>query len=148
MSSEKPQRTDAARRSRQCERLARLMRTLQLIMGRGRWDATSLAEELGCSRRTVYRTLETLSAAGVPWYFDEKLRAYRVRPGYRTTLVDQNSVAESERAFERQETREIAKELVKRGREFSEALTRFIEQCEKISEISDDQHRRSGGGKA
>jgi predicted DNA-binding transcriptional regulator YafY len=84
MAKKQPQpqsRTDAERRVRQCERLGRLLRTLQLIMGKGRWDAIGLAEELECSRRTVYRLLQTLSMAGVPWYFDESCRAYRVRPG-------------------------------------------------------------------
>lgn len=76
-------RTDADRRVRQCERLGRLLRTLHLIMGKGRWDADGLAQELECSRRTVYRLLQTLSMAGVPWYFDESCRAYRVRPGFK-----------------------------------------------------------------
>lgn len=79
----KKQRTDAERRLRQCERLSHLLRTLHLIMGRGRWDASGLAEELECSRRTVYRLLQTLSMAGVPWYFDKSCRAYRVRPGFK-----------------------------------------------------------------
>jgi predicted DNA-binding transcriptional regulator YafY len=79
----KKQRPDAERRVRQCERLGRLLRLLHLIMGKGRWDAGTLADELDCSRRTVYRLLQTLSLAGVPWYFDETTRCYRVRPGYR-----------------------------------------------------------------
>lgn len=82
------QRSDADRRVRQCERLGRLLRLLHLIMGKGRWDAGTLAEELECSRRTVYRLLQTLSMAGVPWYFDETARCYRVRPGYRFTGID------------------------------------------------------------
>lgn len=85
----KNQRSDAERRLRQCERLSRLLRTLHLIMGKGRWDADGLAEELECSRRTVYRILQTLSMAGVPWYFDEAIRAYRVRPGFKFPMVDQ-----------------------------------------------------------
>lgn len=76
-------RSDAERRVRQCERLGRLLKVLQLLMGKGRWDAYGLAEELECSRRTVYRLLQTLSAGGVPWYFDESSRAYRVRPGFK-----------------------------------------------------------------
>lgn len=83
----KKQRSDADRRIRQCERLGRLLRMLHLIMGKGRWDATTLAEELGCSRRTVYRLLQTLSMAGVPWYFDESTRCYRVRAGYRFAAI-------------------------------------------------------------
>ena len=84
MAKKQPQsRTDAERRVRQCERLGRLLQTLHLIMGKGRWDADGLAEELECSRRTVYRLLQTLSMAGVPWFFDESCRAYRVRPGFK-----------------------------------------------------------------
>ena len=84
MAKKQPQsRTDAERRVRQCERLGRLLQTLHLIMGKGRWDADGLAEEIECSRRTVYRLLQTLSMAGVPWFFDESCRAYRVRPGFK-----------------------------------------------------------------
>ena len=76
-------RTDAERRARQCERLSRVLRVLRLIGGAGRWDASSLAAELECSERTIHRLLQTLSMAGVPWHFDEKLRCYRVRKGFR-----------------------------------------------------------------
>lgn len=86
----KKQRSDADRRVRQCERLGRLLRVLHLIMGKGRWDANTLAAELECSRRTVYRLLQTLSMAGVPWYFDEACRSYRVRPGFRFPALDPN----------------------------------------------------------
>lgn len=57
-------------------------------MGKGRWDADGLAEELECSRRTVYRLLQTLSMAGVPWYFDKTCRAYRVRPGFKFPAIE------------------------------------------------------------
>jgi predicted DNA-binding transcriptional regulator YafY len=89
----KKQRSDADRRVRQCERLGRLLRLLHLIMGKGRWDASTLAEELECSRRTVYRLLQTLSMAGVPWYFDESSRAYRVRPGFKFSLVEKEDAS-------------------------------------------------------
>lgn len=75
-------RTDSERRERQCERMARLLRVLRLIMEAERWNADALAVELKCSRRTVHRDLQTLSMAGVPWYFDQSCRAYRVRQGY------------------------------------------------------------------
>jgi predicted DNA-binding transcriptional regulator YafY len=87
----KKQRSDADRRVRQCERLGRLLRLLHLIMGKGRWDAGTLAEELECSRRTVYRLLQTLSLAGVPWYFDETCRAYRIRPGFKFPGLEQTA---------------------------------------------------------
>jgi predicted DNA-binding transcriptional regulator YafY len=77
------QRTDAERRARQCERLSRVLRVLKLISGPVRWDAEALAKELECSTRTIHRLLQTLSMAEVPWYFDEKLKCYRVRKGFR-----------------------------------------------------------------
>lgn len=76
-------RTDAERRARQCERLARLFRVLQIILGPGQHDSRSIANQLECSERTVFRDLQALSVAGVPWYFDESCQSYRVRPGFR-----------------------------------------------------------------
>lgn len=51
-------------------------------MSRERWDAPAIAKELECSERTVYRDLQTLSTAGVPWFFDERRNCYRVRDGF------------------------------------------------------------------
>jgi predicted DNA-binding transcriptional regulator YafY len=76
-------RTDAERRVRQSDRLARVLRVLQLIQGTGPWTAQAIAKELECSERTVYRDLQTLSAAGVPWFFDEYGQSYRIRDGYK-----------------------------------------------------------------
>lgn len=76
-------RSDAERRIRQSDRLARVLRVLQLIQGPGPWTAQSLAQELECSERTIYRDLQTLSAAGIPWYFDDFSQSYRIREGYR-----------------------------------------------------------------
>lgn len=81
-------RTDAERRVRQTDRLARVLRLLQLIHGPGHWNAPSLAQKLGCSERTVFRDLQTLRAAGVPWVFDEYSQSYRIREGYRGHLLD------------------------------------------------------------
>jgi predicted DNA-binding transcriptional regulator YafY len=83
------ERTDAERRLRQCERLSRLLRVLHYISGPGRWDADALAKELECSRRTIHRLLQTLSLAGVPWYFDESAKAYRIRAGFRSYLPEE-----------------------------------------------------------
>ena len=76
-------RTDAERRVRQSDRLARVLRVLQLIQGTGPWTAQGIARELECSERTVYRDLQTLTAAGVPWFFDEYGQSYRIRDGYK-----------------------------------------------------------------
>jgi predicted DNA-binding transcriptional regulator YafY len=76
-------RPDRDRRVRQHERMARVLKVLELVQSRGRWNAKAIAEQIGCSERTVYRDLEVLEFAGVPWCFDEADQCYRVRPDYR-----------------------------------------------------------------
>lgn len=119
------ERSDADRRVRQCERLARLMQVLRLISGRGRWDAASLAEELECSTRTIHRLMQTLSIAGVPWFFDEKIRAYRIRPGYRFPLLDVQppSTKEEPRSAELDESMD---KLLHDGEAFASSLNEFL----------------------
>lgn len=75
-------RADADRRLRQADRLARIMRVLQLLQSRGRWNAKSIAQELECSERTVHRDLTVLELAGVPWTYDKEWQCYRLRPDY------------------------------------------------------------------
>ena len=123
------ERSDAERRARQCARLANLMRALHLISGRGRWDVRTLAEELVCSQRTVHRMLSTLSMAGVPWYFDEKLRAYKVRPGFKFPLVEQAIVAEAESCSDDSDADQIQKmitQLIEDGEAFADSLQKFL----------------------
>jgi predicted DNA-binding transcriptional regulator YafY len=80
--------TDSERRLRQCERIGRALRLLGLIQSPGgRWNAQALARELNCSERTVYRDLQTLELAGVPYFWDEQTGSYRVRAGYRAPQI-------------------------------------------------------------
>jgi predicted DNA-binding transcriptional regulator YafY len=81
-------RSDADRRARQSARLARVLRLLQLIQGRSCWNARTIAAELECSERTVFRDLQVLSVAGVPWYFDQDQQCYRVRPDFRFPVLN------------------------------------------------------------
>lgn len=75
--------SDADRRLRQADRLARVLRVLQLIQGRGCYDAEAIARELEVSERTVYRDLAVLELAGIPWAFDKTRQGYTVRPDFR-----------------------------------------------------------------
>ena len=128
----KKQRTDAERRVNQCERLGRLLRTLRLIMGKGRWDADGLAEELECSRRTVYRLLQTLSMAGVPWYFDDTCRAYRVRPGYKFPAIEQAAKADISTPSPAGELEPLIEKLLADGEAFATSLQTLLETLHKL----------------
>lgn len=120
------ERSDADRRVRQCERLARLMRVLHLISGRGRWDAAALAEELECSTRTIHRLLQTLSMAGVPWFFDEKRKAYAIRPGYKFPLLEENPAKEPPSPLLPSELDVLAESLIREGESFARSLDEFL----------------------
>lgn len=84
----RPARRDAVRRLRQTDRLSRVLRVLQLIQGRGRWNAAGIAAELECSERTVFRDLQVLEMAGIPWVFDDGAQCYRVRPGWQFPVMN------------------------------------------------------------
>ncbi len=128
MGTEK-KRTDAERRARQCERLSRLLRILKLIMGPGRWDAEALARELECSRRTVYRDLQTLSMANVPWQYDEKRQAYRVLPGFKFPELS-TTLAKETQSVEREAVLTVVRELLERGESFLNVLREFRQTLE------------------
>ncbi|NLY00631.1 MAG: WYL domain-containing protein [Rhodopirellula sp.] len=81
-------RPDADRRVRQADRLARVLKVLELIQGNARWDAAALSVELGCSERTVRRYLDVLEFAGIPFWFDRERRCYRVRHDFKFPVLN------------------------------------------------------------
>jgi len=86
--SVKSKKPDADRRINQADRLARTIKILQLIMGRGRWNNEELAKEFQCSERTIYRHLTVLRLAAVPWYYDKTQKCYRVEEYFKFPILN------------------------------------------------------------
>lgn len=81
-------KSDADRRINQADRLARSIKILELIRGRGRWNAEELAKEFQCSERTIYRHMTVLRLAAVPWYYDETRKCYRVEEFFQFPVLN------------------------------------------------------------
>ena len=62
------------------KRITRLLKLLQLLQSGNGQNADGLAESCGVSRRTTFRDIEALRAAGVPVSFDEQRDRYSI-PG-------------------------------------------------------------------
>jgi len=91
------ERPDHVRRTRQASRMGRILKVLRLIQSRSRWNAQGLADEVGCKVRTIYRDLQALEYAGVPWYYDQVHECYRVRPEYQfpaTGLTEEDALGQ------------------------------------------------------
>jgi predicted DNA-binding transcriptional regulator YafY len=82
-SQAKSPRPETDRRLRQADRLARVLRMLQLLLSRGRWNYRDIAAEQECSERTVHRDKVVLQLAGIPVDYEEGDKCLRIRQDFR-----------------------------------------------------------------
>ncbi len=91
-------RRDADRRLRQHVRFARILKLLEILQGRRRQNAASLAQEMEVSVRTVRRDLEVLGLAGVRVEYDRVEQSYVLHGDYRfavTGLTDEELLGQA-----------------------------------------------------
>ncbi len=60
-------------------RLSRCLRIFAMLQSGRRYNVDRLATEFGVNRRTVFRDLAELRAAGIPICYDEHSRCYWMR---------------------------------------------------------------------
>ena len=60
-------------------RIHRLLRLITMLQGGRSYTANELAEELEVSRRTIFRDLNMLEMAHIPYYYDPQKGGYRRR---------------------------------------------------------------------
>jgi proteasome accessory factor B len=63
-------------------RVHRLLRLITLLQAGRNYSADALATELEVSKRTVYRDLNMLELANIPYYFDPDCGGYRIRRNF------------------------------------------------------------------
>jgi len=66
-------------RSMSITRVYRLVQLVTMLRSGRRYDANALADELGVSKRTVFRDLNNLAEAGIPYYFDDQAGSYSIK---------------------------------------------------------------------
>lgn len=59
-------------------RIYRLLRLITLLQSGRSYTAGQLAEELEVSRRTIFRDLNALEMARIPYYYDPEAKSYRI----------------------------------------------------------------------
>jgi len=62
----------------QVSRIYRILRLITMLQSGRSYKAADLASELQVSRRTIFRDLNVLEMAHIPYYFDTENRTYRI----------------------------------------------------------------------
>lgn len=125
-------------------RIHRLLKIITLIQSGGTWTAPRLAETCGVSERTIYRDLKMLEGAGIPYFFDEKQRTYRIpaeffMPAVALTLDETLAlIALGEHVGGKEQvpfTRAASRAIAKIRSQLPRSIREEVEQLEKHIEI-------------
>lgn len=63
-------------------RLQRILRLITILQSGRFYSPNELAEELAVSRRTIFRDLDTLRRAGIPYFHNEQESGYKINSNY------------------------------------------------------------------
>ena len=69
-------------------RLHRILKIISLIQGQKGWDVKRLAAECSVTQRTIYRDLDLLEGAGIPYFYDAEQKCYQIRRDFFMPPVD------------------------------------------------------------
>ncbi len=69
-------------------RIYRVLRLIAMLQSGRSYTVSQLARELQVSRRTVFRDLNMLEMAQIPYYFDRERRTYRINRNFFLSPID------------------------------------------------------------
>ena len=72
-------------------RISRVIQILTTLQSGQPYTASELAKMLNISRRMIFRDLNELKQVGLPYYFDNKARCYRIKPEFLLSAPNLNS---------------------------------------------------------
>ncbi len=86
--SKEPKSPAAVENAPDYARLHRILRIITLIQGQRGWDVKRLAAECSVTQRSIYRDLELLEGAGIPYFYDAEHKCYQIRRDFFMPPVD------------------------------------------------------------
>lgn len=128
-------------------KIHRILRLIVLLQGRRSYSADELASELEVSRRTIFRDLNTLELARIPYYFDQESGGYRINrhfflPSINLTITEALSLLVLAHRFNETKDFPMLGNATRAAMKIENALPAPIRQT--VGDILDNMHIRLG----